>query len=120
MPKALGGQRTRDRPGTAPDLATFGLGMLLAGLRLGANGREHLRPQIFPRPGYSASIYGMIVGLFMGGAAIGGVDRRHVERPVESALDDDPGDGLERVAPITFCPSPAAAGFSRWRCWQAC
>ncbi len=61
-------------PDAAPDLAAFTLVMLPAGLRLWAQTAVNtFAPKYFHDLGVSPTVYGAIVALFMGGAAIGGV-----------------------------------------------
>jgi MFS transporter, FSR family, fosmidomycin resistance protein len=67
-------EASHDSPTATPDLATFALIMLLAGLRLWAQSAVNtFAPKYFHDLGLSPSVYGVIVALFMGGAAIGGV-----------------------------------------------
>jgi FSR family fosmidomycin resistance protein-like MFS transporter len=61
-------------PEASPDLTTFALVMIMASLRLWAQSAVNIfAPKYFHDLGLSPSVYGVIVALFMGGAAIGGV-----------------------------------------------
>jgi FSR family fosmidomycin resistance protein-like MFS transporter len=61
-------------PGAHPDLAAFALVILLAGIRTWAQAAvTTFAPKYFHDLGVTATVYGAIVAVFMGGSAIGGV-----------------------------------------------